>query len=375
MRKIGLILKVFVKHWYRRKSTVFWTILFPIIMISLFGSIFSNSGSSMMTLYVQNFDVENGKATRLSQALIDSLNQTNALDIHYVQPNQYLTEALKGVSSPRALIIQEGFNKELQEVLANQSRNTPKIILKRDASQLIDPALGLINTVIREFSVYLQVGSTKSIITLQEEADQKGFRYIDFFLPGVIGMNVMTTGIFGAVSLNTEYRSNGVLKKLSTTPISKFEWIVAVQLYQMIISFISVAIIIGIGYLPLSMFSVKTTLNLMAIIMIFGGTLVFSGIGMIIAKYVRDPSTADAAANAITFPMMFLSGTFFQIEMYPDFLKSVSQILPLTYFNNGLRAAMVDNQPDIAFANTAILFAFAVAAISVGVLLTNWRDN
>ena len=375
MRKIGLILKVFVKHWYRRKSTVFWTILFPIIMISLFGSIFSNSGSSMMTLYVQNFDVENGKATRLSQALIDSFNQTNALDIHYVQPSQNLTEALKGVSSPRALIIQEGFNKELQEVLANQSRNTPKIILKRDASQLIDPALGLINTVIREFSVYLQVGSTKSIITLQEEADQKGFRYIDFFLPGVIGMNVMTTGIFGAVSLNTEYRSNGVLKKLSTTPISKFEWIVAVQLYQMIIAFISVAIIIGIGYLPLSMFSVKTTLNLMTIIMIFGGTLVFSGIGMIIAKYVRDPSTADAAANAITFPMMFLSGTFFQIEMYPDFLKSVSQILPLTYFNNGLRAAMVDNQPDIAFANTVILFAFAVAAISIGVLLTNWRDN
>ena len=375
MRNIGLILKVFVKHWYRRKSTVFWTILFPIIMISLFGSIFSNSGSSMMTLYVQNFDVENGKATRLSQALIDSLNQTNTLDIHYVQPNQNLTEALKGVSSPRALIIQEGFDKELQEVLADQSSNTPKIILKRDASQLIDPALGLINTVIREFSVYLQVGSTKSIITLQEKADQKGFRYIDFFLPGVIGMNVMTTGIFGAVSLNTEYRSNGVLKKLSTTPISKFEWIVAVQLYQMLISFISVAIIIGIGYLPLSMFSVKTTLNLMAIIMIFGGTLVFPGIGMIIAKYVRDPSTADAAANAITFPMMFLSGTFFQIEMYPDFLKSVSQILPLTYFNNGLRAAMVDNQPDIAFANTAILFAFAVAAISVGVLLTNWRDN
>jgi len=375
MRNIIPIFKVFVKHWYRRKSTVFWTILFPIIMISLFGSIFSNTGSSMMTLYVQNFDVENGNATRLSQALIDSLNQTHALNLHYIQPNQDLTEALKGVSSPRALIIQKGFNKELQDVLANQSGDIPKIILKRDASQLIDPALGLINTVIREFSVYLQVGSTKSIITLQEEADQKGFRYIDFFLPGVIGMNVMTTGIFGAVSLNTEYRSNGVLKKLSTTPISKFEWIVAVQLYQMIIAFISVALIIGIGYLPLSMFSVKIALNLTSIIMIFGGTLVFPGIGMIIAKYVKDPSTADAAANAITFPMMFLSGTFFQVEMYPDFLKSVSQILPLTYFNNGLRAAMVDNQPDIAFTNTAILFAFAVVAITIGVLLTNWRDN
>ena len=79
--------------------------------------------------------------------------------------------------------------------------------------------------------------------------------------------------------------------------------------------------------------------------------------------------------TSLMFPMMFLSGTFFPIDMYPDFLKPIANILPLTYLNNGLRAAMVNNQPDVAFANAALVMVIAIISICAGILLTNWREK
>ncbi len=375
MRNIVNIVKVFVKHWYRRKSTIFWTILFPIMLMTIFGSIFSNMGESKLTLYIQNQDRDNGEYTGLSQALMDALNSTDAFDIHEVDASQNLDEVLKEASNPRALIIPQGFSQEIQDALYNKDSPATQVILRRDVSQISDPAPGIINTVIRQFSTHLIVGDTREVVTIEEEAGESGFRYIDFFLPGVIGMTVMTTGLMGAVSINTEYRINGVLRKLATTPISKLDWVLAVVLYEMLIAFLAAGIIIGLGYLPISIFNVQVSLTLPAVLLLFAGAFAFPGMGMILARFVRDPTAADASANAIAFPMMFLSGTFFPIEMYPDFLKSVAQILPLTYFNNGLRAAMVDNQPDIAITNTIIVVILAVIFIVIGTLVTSWREK
>ncbi len=369
------IVKVFLKHWYRRKSTIFWTILFPILLITIFGSIFSNMGQSKVTLYVQNFDVEDDQPSRMSQGLIDALNSTEAFQINLVNSTQNLDNILNRASNPRALIIHEGFGQEVAINLYGVAVFPVALTLKRDMTQVADPAPGIINTVVRQFNTYLLVNSTREIITVKEEAGKSGFRYIDFFIPGVIGMTIMTAGLMGAVSINTEYRMNGVLRKLATTPLSKIDWVLAVVVYEIIIAFISAGIIVGLGYLPVSIFDVHATLNLPAVLLIFAGTLAFPGMGMILARFVRDPTAADAAANAIAFPMMFLSGTFFPIDMYPDFLKPIANVLPLTYLNNGLRAAMVNNQPDVAFTNALLVMIIAVISISAGILLTNWREK
>jgi ABC-2 type transport system permease protein len=369
------IVQVFLKHWYRRKSTIFWTILFPILLITIFGSIFSNMGQSEIGLYVQNLDFENGQPTPLSQALIDTLNRTDVFTITMVNASQDLDDVLKGASTPRALIIPEGFGRDTYASLSGNTGPPAAVTLKRDQSQVTDPAPGVIATVIRQFSTYLMVNSTRDVITVREEVGEGGFRYIDFFVPGVIGMTVMTTGLMGAVNINTEYRMNGVLRKLATTPLSKLDWILGVVLYEVLIAFVAAAIIIGLGYLPVSIFDVHAVLTVPAVLLIFAGTLAFPGMGMILARFVRDPTAADAAANAIAFPMMFLSGTFFPIEMYPEFLKPIAQILPLTYLNDGLRAAMINNQPDIAFTNTVIVTIIAVISIGVGVVVTSWREK
>jgi ABC-2 type transport system permease protein len=100
-----------------------------------------------------------------------------------------------------------------------------------------------------------------------------------------------------------------------------------------------------------------------------------AGMGMVIARFVKETDSADAAANAITFPMMFLSGSFFPLEMMPPFLREIAKVLPLTYLNNGLRDSMVYGNAQSALTNTAIVLVVGVAFIIIGSLITSWREE
>ena len=101
----------------------------------------------------------------------------------------------------------------------------------------------------------------------------------------------------------------------------------------------------------------------------------FTGLGMIIGRFVKEEETADMAGGAITFPMMFLAGTFFPLEQMPEFLQSVAQLLPLYYVNEGLRNAMIYANFDKAIFFTAFVVTFAVVFFIIGVVLQKWEED
>ena len=129
-------------------------------------------------------------------------------------------------------------------------------------------------------------------------------------------MTVLTTGVLGTVGTNTQYRNNGILRKLATTPLGKSEWIISRMLYQTVVIFISAALIILVAKL---VYNVQTVPNVVTLLLLFAGTICFTGIGMIISRFVKDEDAANAAASAITFPMMFLAGTFIPLETMPEY--------------------------------------------------------
>ncbi len=372
MRRVIPLVVTWMRHWYRSRSTLFWRIAFPILMIVLFGSIFGNTGNSKFDLYVQNQDYSGTAPTQLSAQFVAALNSTTVLNIHNVSRNDNLDNAMFGSSNPRGLIIQFGFQAAIiQDRICNCSASNATITLRRDQSQVSDPVPGIINTVTQQFNTAVLTGNPRDVIQLQTQQGVKGFKYIDFFIPGVIGMTVMTGGLIGAVFINTDYRSKGVLHKLATTPLTKTEWILGLVVYNLFSSLLSAAIIIGVGFL---VYGVKVTLDPISLLMIISGTLAFTSIGMVIANYVKEPNAADAAGNAIAFPMMFLSGTFFPLEFYPAYLRGIANVLPLTYFNNGLRDAMINGNFQSAFQNTMIVLAIGLVFVVLGTLLTSWRD-
>jgi ABC-2 type transport system permease protein len=369
MSHVVLDLKASLKTFLRNKSTIFWTIAFPCVLILLFGAIFSQS-STKYELYLQNQDQTNGKATYWSDLIVKALNSTGAFNVYTVDPTINATDYAISNRLTSLLIIPSGFNDTVNMAWATRGSIIANATFVYDqstsSSQIV---LSIVD------SVFNKIQLSTSIQYLGIEGSTiapKRYGYIDFFLPGVIGMTAMTTSVFTAVALSARFKENGVFHKLATTPLKRYEWILSRTIYNILISYLGMAVMIILG---LTIFNMKMTLDAVSLLMVAMASLMFTGLGMIIARFVKDPDGADAAANAITFPMMFLSGTFFPLSTMPQFLQTIAQVLPLTYVSEGLRAAMIFGQTQQAILNTAIISALGLVSILVGSWITKWEED
>jgi ABC-2 type transport system permease protein len=200
----------------------------------------------------------------------------------------------------------------------------------------------------------------------------KKYQFIEYFIPGIIAMAVMTLSLFGTVNMNTELRQKGIIRKLSTTPITRTEWILSDILYQFIIAVVSTTLMLLVSY---AVFDVNLHLNAWLPAFILLNDFAFVGIGMILTRFVKEAQSAAAAANAISFPMMFLSGSFFPVELMPEFLQTLAKTLPLYYVNEGLRAAMIFDDNLAALRAAAVIGSFATVVFILGIIATKWEEG
>jgi len=200
----------------------------------------------------------------------------------------------------------------------------------------------------------------------------KKYRFIEFFVPGIIAMTVMTASLFGAVNVNAELRQKGIIRKLSTTPITRTEWILSNILYQFILAVLSTIVILLVSY---AVFHVSLRIDAWLLAFVVLDVFAFVGLGMILTRVAKDAESAAAAANALMFPMMFLSGTFFPVEMMPGFLQKLARILPLYYVNEGLRASMVSGDNLAALRYAVVIGVFASVVFALGIMTTTLSEE
>lgn len=354
-----------IKQWFRNRSSVFWTLLFPILLILIFGSIFSGGEDVSYNILVQDLD-----NSSLSNMLLGILENMTILDVEVVEGD--VTELMIKKDIAVAIVIPSGFGSTLQESMFNPL-NSINISLYYDPSmrETVDVVRTIIHSVLYEFNMRLTGG--RSIIGLDEDTIAgEEFNYIDFFVPGMIGFTIMTSCIYGSIERNTKYRKKGILRKLLTTPISKTEWLLAKMLFMLFLSFLSTLIILLVG---IAVFNLSIHLDAFVIIIIISASFLFTGIGMLIARFVRDEETADMAGGALTFPMMFLAGTFFPLDIMPGFLRVVARFLPLYYVNEGLRNAMIYGDLEKTLYFTGFIVLFALVFFIGGAVLMKWQED
>ncbi|MDO9070631.1 MAG: ABC transporter permease [Deltaproteobacteria bacterium] len=172
--------------------------------------------------------------------------------------------------------------------------------------------------------------------------------------------------------MNTELLQKGIIRKLSTTPITRTDWILSNILYQFMLAIISTIAMLLVSYW---VFHVDLHINGWLLVFILLDVFAFVGIGMILTRFVQEAQSATAAANAIVFPMMFLSGSFFPIEMMPGFLQTFARLLPLYYVNEGLRASMIFSDHMAALRYAAIIGVFAAVVFALGITATKWEEG
>ncbi|MEM0466012.1 MAG: ABC transporter permease [Candidatus Thermoplasmatota archaeon] len=356
-----------IRSWSRSRGTVFWSLLFPIMLILLFGAIFSGFGDNKYTLYVQDLD-----NTEVSQSFITILHNTNVIRIENVTTNTTITEYIKDHNIKNLIVIPKGYGAAVR-----QSYTDPSVTIA--LQYYFDPSEQQTTQIIRSvisnilFELNMQISQGRTIIRLTEESTvTENFGFIDFFIPGMIGFTIMQQCIYGSIERNTKYRKDGILRKLLTTPITRSEWIIAKMLFMLFLAFLSTTVAITVGVLA---YNIKVYITIYTIIIIVATSFLFSGIGMIIGRFVKEEETADMAAGAISFPMMFLAGTFFAVESMPPIIQTIAHVLPLFYVNEGLRNAMIYLNYDLALTYTAVVLVFAIIFFVAGVLLTKWKED
>ena len=368
LRVINANLVVKLKAFYRERTAMFFTIAFPIILILVFGTIFLDRDKLSLDLYVQDLDHTHGSAQ-----FVKALELDGNFKITEVDPAIDAREYAKNQRLNLIIIIPKDFENLLNQRVDLKAPNASVTL-----TYIYDPSSTSVKTKMEYLNMEIvglnQRMSGKPPFYRWEEISilNRKYRFIEFFIPGVIAMAVMTASLFGTVNLNTELLQKGIIRKLSTTPITRTDWILSNMLYQFILALISTAAMLLVSY---GVFHIDLNINLWLPLFILLDVFAFVGIGMILTRFVQEAQSAAAAANAITFPMMFLAGSFFPIEMMPRFLQTFAYLLPLYYVNEGLRASMIFGDNMAALRYAGIIGVFAAVVFALGIIASKWEEG
>ena len=335
------MVRVRMKQFFREPEAIFWTYGFPLLMIIGLGIAFRNKTESPVA-----FDlVEGATASQVTEAL--------AGNEHFevrVLPKSEAFERLKNNKTPVVVAVADDGACEYHYDPSN-----PDSRLARDR---IDDAL------------QRAAGRQDVIQTVDHTATAPGSRYIDFLVPGLIGMNLMGGGMWGIGFVLVDMRVRNLLKRLLATPMRRSHFLLAM------IGGRSMFFIPEMMFLLLAsvlMFKVTVAGSWFSLIFVaLVGALSFAGLGLLTACRAQRIETISGLMNLVMLPMWLMSGCFFSSERFPDFLQPFIQALPLTQLNNALRAVMLNGE-SLASQTVPLLILTVWGGISFALALKWFR--
>ncbi|MEQ8207668.1 MAG: ABC transporter permease [Woeseia sp.] len=199
-------------------------------------------------------------------------------------------------------------------------------------------------------------------------------RYVDWVLPGILGMNMMFSCLFGVGYVVVRYRKNGFLKRLRATPLRAIEFVIA-QIASRLLLIMSITVFIYTGtafFLDIRMDGSYTTLFLIATT----GAISLVSLGLLVAARVTSEELAGGLLNMVSWPMMLLSGVWFSLEAAAPWVQKVAQVFPLTHVLGAARAVMIDGagMADVAPTLLVLLFMSGIF-LCLAAALFRWRPN
>jgi len=410
------VFKACMKNWIRSRAGVFFSFLFPLLLLLVFGTVFGERGEVKYTLYVQNLDLENGQPSLLSRTFLQVLESVRALRIENLAPTVDVETYVRehpSFTSYRILIIPENFHRKaeskaiyvrtcvisdtvryllqtygshmkenereaaenglalMEKWKENMTIENSEILLLTEEGDTAAPVVGgILASVVNTFNNRL-IGAESVAEVQSGRLIHRGLKAADYYLPGYIAAFVMTNGVIGVTSITSDFGRRGVIKMLATTPLKKSSWIVGVVLQQTALALSLALVMVGTGWI---IFGVRALPDIWAVLLIVLGAVTFCSLGMAMGGSIRNPDAAAAAGNAVAFPMMFLSGAFWPVEMMPEFMQTVAKVMPLYYFHDGLRRIMILKNPSQAIPSFLVMTVLATVFLTLAIKVTKWRE-
>jgi ABC-2 type transport system permease protein len=215
-------------------------------------------------------------------------------------------------------------------------------------------------------------GRADVVVIRAEHVTERGSRYIDFLIPGLLGMNLMGTGVWSLAFSITSARQKQLLKRLIATPMRRSHYLLAQVFGRLVFLVPEMIVLVGVGWLAFGV-AVHGSLPVLFVTCMLGA-MTFCGIGLLISSRVRTIEGASGLANLVMLPMWLVSGVFFSSERFPDRLQPLIRALPLTALIDALRGIMNEARPLAGVAaQLAILASWCVVSFLLALKIFRWR--
>jgi ABC-2 type transport system permease protein len=330
-----------LKEFLREPDAVFWVFVFPLLLTVALGFAFREKPPDKIPVGVME-----GPAAQQRMAM---LQKSPAL-------------------LPRLYPREEG-REELR-------RGKISLLVEGDAAPVyrLDPTRPDARTARVEVDDALQGGAgRRDVFTAKEDhVVEQGSRYIDFLVPGLIGMNLMGTGMWSIGFAVVNARLRKLLKRMLATPMRKRDFMLAQALSRLAFLVVEVAVVVIFARLVFDV-SIRGSFVTFAIVCLAGGAA-FAGLGLLIASRAKTLEAISGLMNVVMMPMWICSGVFFSYERFPDAVKPLIRALPLTALNDALRAVMNDGYGLVEVAPQLLNLAiWTVVTYLVGLKIFRWQ--
>ncbi len=364
-KRIYADFKVFSIGYLRNKFGLFFGLVFPVILILIFGAIFSGGGSGTVNVYAQNQD-DGAFGQNIGSQFLSALNESATIKVITVNASENFADYLKAHSASDGIVIPQNFS---AEYLAGQQVNVT--VYGNPASSTSGIVGGTVSGYanyfnLQRFNGSIVVGLTSASVSTEQKT------YVDYLIPGLIGFSILTSPMFSLVNISSEYKKTKLFKQLSLTPLTKMEWLISKVIWYIVLTIAGFLLMVGVGVFG---FGAHVTISAWLIPFLVLGPMLFAALGMLVGTVTKNPETAGVIGNIVTFPMMFLAGTFFPISSMPAYLQSVAHVLPLFYVTEGLNNVMVFGNISGAVIDIAILGIITIVIFALAVKLFKWRED
>jgi ABC-type multidrug transport system permease subunit len=174
-------------------------------------------------------------------------------------------------------------------------------------------------------------------------SSEPGSRYIDFLIPGLLGMNLMNSGMWGIGFALVDMRQRKLLKRFVGTPMRRGDFLLALLSSRLVLMLIEIGLLLTLGVI---VFHMKVLGSLFSIVLLgSAGAVAFGGIGLLTASRAQKIESVSGLMNLVMMPMWIFSGVFFSYERFPAMIQPLIKALPLTALNDALRASILEGQP------------------------------
>jgi ABC-2 type transport system permease protein len=342
-RALAQLVLVRVREFMREPEAVFWTFIFPVLMAGGLGIAFKSRPAEVTRVAV----LQTGPT---ADSLAARLGQDSALAVQVLDDSA----AARQLRTGRVAMVVVAASGRALEYRYDDTR--PEGIIAR---RVVDDA------------VQRLAGRTDPVTTTEAHIRERGSRYIDFLVPGLLGMSLMGSGIWGIGFSIVDARRRRLLKRLVATPMSRGAYLASFVCSRFLVLVLEVGVLLGFSVLAFGV-PVRGAAGTLVLVCVLSA-LAFGAIGLMVAARPRTIEGASGLMNLVMVPMWVFSGIFFSSARFPAAIQPLVQALPLTAVNDALRANLLEGAGLVQLApELAVVAAWLIGSFVIALKLFRW---